>query len=106
MDSLLTGPSAGSTSDQGPEVVDGIDVWLHGAPTRPYDIVKQTTVTNWLPIPGMHGTTSRIVDAVRQAGGDAAIVYDTHTYRESTNTHRHIYVSTIERAEIAIVRYR
>jgi hypothetical protein len=26
--------------------------------------------------------------------------------RESTDTHRHIYVSTIERAEIAIVRYR
>ena len=106
MDSLLNGSAAGSTFDQGPEVVDGIDVWKHGVPTRPYDIVTRTTVTNRLPLPGMHGTTSRIVDAVRQAGGDAAIVYNTHTFRESTGTNRHIYVSTIERAEIAIVRYR
>ncbi|MBP0592032.1 hypothetical protein J8I87_20335 [Paraburkholderia sp. LEh10] len=106
MDSLLSEPSARSTFDQRPEVVDGIDIWTHGIPTRPYDIVSQTTVTNWLPLPGMHGTTSRIVDAVRQAGGDAAIVYNTHTYRESNNTHRHIYVSTIERAEIAVVQYR
>ncbi|MEM5340740.1 hypothetical protein [Paraburkholderia azotifigens] len=106
MDSLFSGLSAGSAFDQGPEVVDGIDVWMHGVPTRPYDIVMRTTVTNWLPLPGMHGTASRIVDAVRQASGDAAIVYNTHTYRESTNTNRHIYVSTVERADIAIVRYR
>jgi hypothetical protein len=106
MDSLLSVPSAASTFDQGPEVVDGIEVWTHGTPTRPYDVVTRTTITNWLPLPGIHGTTSRIVDTVRQAGGDAAIVYDTHTYRESTSTHRHVYVSTIERAEIAVVRYR
>jgi hypothetical protein len=106
MDNLLSAPFASSAFDQGPEVVDGIDLWMHGTPTRPYDIIRQTTVTNGLPLPGMHGTTSRIADVVRQAGGNAAIVYNMHTYRESTNTNRHIYVSTIERAEIAIVRYR
>ncbi|SIT40162.1 conserved hypothetical protein [Paraburkholderia piptadeniae] len=106
MDSSPSGPYAVSTSGHGPEVVDGIDVWMRGTPTRPYDVVTQTTVTNWLPLPGGHGMRSKIVDAVRQAGGDAAIVYDTRTYRDSTSTNRHVYVSTIERAEIAIVRYR
>lgn len=106
MDSLLNGSSAASPYDQGLQVVDGVDIWMHGAPDREFDVIKQSTVTNWLPLPGTHGTASRIVDAVRDAGGDAAIVYNTHTYRESTNTHRHMYVSTIERTEIAIVRYR
>lgn len=58
------------------EVIDGYEIWDNGDPPRRYQVLGVATVEDFDNVFGNQRLRSAIVDEIKKAGGDAAIVQD------------------------------
>ena len=89
------------------ENYEGVDVWTHGEPPGPYQIIGYTTVDTgegWL---GHRMLLPRVADRVRAAGGDAALLGNSYSHVASVQRAGSTLIpNNVRTVEITIVRYR
>lgn len=65
------------------QVIDGYDIWDNGDPPRRYQVLGVATVEDFDNVFGNQRLRSAIVDQIKAAKGDAAIVQDGWTQGQS-----------------------
>jgi hypothetical protein len=68
------------------QIIDGYEIWDNGNPPRRYQVLGVATVEHFDTPPGNAQIRSAIAAQIKEAGGSAAIVMDTHSQGGSSGT--------------------
>lgn len=67
------------------EVIGGYEIWGNGDPPRRYQVLGVAAVEDFDNVFGNQRLRSAIVDEIKKAGGDAAVVQDAYAQGQSMN---------------------